>query len=184
MSELTLTVMRLGFLAVLWLFVIVAIQVIRSDLFGTKVNPRSSRRGTNATAAGGAATATPVTAARAAAPAQTGPAAGQTQGGGGRRRGGPTQLVVVQGSLAGTTVALQGQTITLGRAHDSTIVLDDDYASSRHARIYPDQTGQWTVEDLGSTNGTYLDRQRLTAPTPLQPGMPIRIGRTVIELRK
>ncbi|MFF2541148.1 FHA domain-containing protein [Kitasatospora sp. NPDC058063] len=184
MSELTLTVMRLGFLAVLWLFVIVAIQVIRSDLFGTKVNPRSSRRGTNTTAAGGAATATAATVARAAAPAQAGPAAGQTQGGGGRRRGGPTQLVVVQGSLAGTTVALQGQTITLGRAHDSTIVLDDDYASSRHARIYPDQTGQWTVEDLGSTNGTYLDRQRLTAPTPLQPGMPIRIGRTVIELRK
>ncbi|MEV7185946.1 FHA domain-containing protein [Kitasatospora sp. NPDC093102] len=182
MSELTLTVMRLGFLAVLWLFVIVAIQVIRSDLFGTKVNPRSSRRGASATTAGGAATAT---AARAAAPTQAGPAAGQTQGGGGgRRRGGPTQLVVVQGSLAGTTVALQGQTITLGRAHDSTIVLDDDYASSRHARIYPDQTGQWTVEDLGSTNGTYLDRQRLTAPTPLQPGMPIRIGRTVIELRK
>ncbi|MGW3073776.1 MULTISPECIES: FHA domain-containing protein FhaB/FipA [unclassified Kitasatospora] len=181
MSELTLTVMRLGFLAVLWLFVIVAIQVIRSDLFGTKVNPRSSRRGAGATTGGGAATAT---AARAAAPTQAGPAAGQTQGGGGRRRGGPTQLVVVQGSLAGTTVALQGQTITLGRAHDSTIVLDDDYASSRHARIYPDQTGQWTVEDLGSTNGTYLDRQRLTAPTPLQPGMPIRIGRTVIELRK
>nr|BFD92408.1 antibiotic biosynthesis regulator FhaB [Kitasatospora sp. Xyl93] len=181
MSELTLTVMRLGFLAVLWLFVIVAVQVIRSDLFGTKVNPRSSRRGASATAGAGAAT---VAAARAAAPPQAAPAAGQTQGGGGRRRGGPTQLVVVQGSLAGTTVALQGQTITLGRAHDSTIVLDDDYASSRHARIYPDQTGQWTVEDLGSTNGTYLDRQRLTAPTPLQPGMPIRIGRTVIELRK
>ncbi|MFE4512883.1 FHA domain-containing protein [Kitasatospora sp. NPDC056783] len=181
MSELTLTVMRLGFLAVLWLFVIVAIQVIRSDLFGTKVNPRSSRRGTGVATGGGAAT---TTAARAAAPAPAPPAAGQTQGGGGRRRGGPTQLVVVQGSLAGTTVALQGQTITLGRAHDSTIVLDDDYASSRHARIYPDQTGQWTVEDLGSTNGTYLDRQRLTAPTPLQPGMPIRIGRTVIELRK
>ncbi|MFF2351975.1 FHA domain-containing protein [Kitasatospora sp. NPDC058115] len=176
MSELTLTVMRLGFLAVLWLFVIVAVQVIRSDLFGTRVNPRASRRG-------GAATATaPAAAGRA---PQGQPAAGgpPTQGGG-RRRGAPTQLVVVQGSLAGTTVALQGQTITLGRAHDSTIVLDDDYASSRHARIYPDQTGQWTVEDLGSTNGTYLDRQRLTAPTPLQPGMPIRIGRTVIELRK
>ncbi|MEU8923566.1 FHA domain-containing protein [Kitasatospora sp. NPDC048545] len=184
MSELTLTVMRLGFLAVLWLFVIVAIQVIRSDLFGTKVNPRSSRRGASAAAGGGAATqaAGRPTPSPAAAPAA--PAAAQTQPGGGRRRGGPTQLVVVQGSLAGTTVALQGQTITLGRAHDSTIVLDDDYASSRHARIYPDQTGQWTVEDLGSTNGTYLDRQRLTAPTPLQPGTPIRIGRTVIELRK
>ncbi|MGW2370886.1 MULTISPECIES: FHA domain-containing protein FhaB/FipA [Kitasatospora] len=181
MSELTLTVMRLGFLAVLWLFVIVAIQVIRSDLFGTKVNPRTSRRGAATASGGGAATTTAP--GRPAAPAPGNAGAGQTQGGG-RRRGAPTQLVVVQGSLAGTTVALQGQTITLGRAHDSTIVLDDDYASSRHARIYPDQTGQWTVEDLGSTNGTYLDRQRLTAPTPLQPGMPIRIGRTVIELRK
>ncbi|MFE7561125.1 FHA domain-containing protein [Kitasatospora sp. NPDC057500] len=178
MSELTLTVMRLGFLAVLWLFVIVAVQVIRSDLFGTRVNPRASRRG------GGAATAAPAPAPPGRAPqGQPAPGGPPTQGGG-RRRGAPTQLVVVQGSLAGTTVALQGQTITLGRAHDSTIVLDDDYASSRHARIYPDQTGQWTVEDLGSTNGTYLDRQRLTAPTPLQPGMPIRIGRTVIELRK
>ncbi|WP_405018611.1 FHA domain-containing protein [Kitasatospora sp. NBC_00070] len=174
MSELTLTVMRLGFLAVLWLFVIVAVQVIRSDLFGTKVNQRTARRPAAPAAAGagqGGAARPPQQA--------SGP---PTQGG--RRRGGPTQLVVVQGSLAGTTVALQGQTITLGRAHDSTIVLDDDYASSRHARIYPDQTGQWTVEDLGSTNGTYLDRQRLTTPTPLQPGMPIRIGRTVIELRK
>ncbi|WP_406201225.1 FHA domain-containing protein [Kitasatospora sp. NBC_01560] len=179
MSELTLTVMRLGFLAVLWLFVIVAIQVIRSDLFGTRVNPRSSRRGGAAQAA-----TAPAPAPGRAPQAAAGPAVQQTQGGGGRRRGAPTQLVVVAGSLAGTTVALQGQTITLGRAHDSTIVLDDDYASSRHARIYPDQTGQWTVEDLGSTNGTYLDRQRLTAPTPLQPGMPIRIGRTVIELRK
>ncbi|MFJ4094387.1 FHA domain-containing protein [Kitasatospora sp. NPDC089913] len=176
MSELTLTVMRLGFLAVLWLFVIVAVQVIRSDLFGTRVNPRSSRRG------GGAAA--PAAGAAGRAPQGQPPAGGPPTQGGGRRRGAPTQLVVVQGSLAGTTVALQGQTITLGRAHDSTIVLDDDYASSRHARIYPDQTGQWTVEDLGSTNGTYLDRQRLTAPTPLQPGMPIRIGRTVIELRK
>ncbi|MFB7909662.1 FHA domain-containing protein [Kitasatospora sp. NPDC056076] len=185
MSELTLTVMRLGFLAVLWLFVIVAIQVIRSDLFGTKVNPRSSRRGGGAATASGAAAAPSSAPGRPAAPAPgTSAPAAQTQGGGGRRRGAPTQLVVVQGSLAGTTVALQGQTITLGRAHDSTIVLDDDYASSRHARIYPDQTGQWTVEDLGSTNGTYLDRQRLTAPTPLQPGTPIRIGRTVIELRK
>jgi pSer/pThr/pTyr-binding forkhead associated (FHA) protein len=92
--------------------------------------------------------------------------------------------VVAEGSLAGTTVALQGQTITLGRAHDSTIVLDDDYASSRHARIYPDRDGQWIVEDLGSTNGTYLDRNRLTAPVPIPLGAPIRIGKTVIELRK
>ena len=175
MSELTLTVMRLGFLAVLWLFVIVAVQVIRSDLFGTKVVQRTAtaRRGTPAAA--GAATV------RQQPPQQREAARGQDRR---PRRGAPTQLVVTQGSLAGTTVALQGQTITLGRAHDSTIVLDDDYASSRHARIYPDQSGQWIVEDLNSTNGTYLDRTRLTSPTPLQPGAAIRIGRTVIELRK
>ncbi|WP_031509131.1 FHA domain-containing protein FhaB/FipA [Streptomyces megasporus] len=167
MSELTLTVMRLGFLAVLWLFVIVTVQVIRSDLFGTRVTQRATRRDESR---------------RPPQPRQAPqPAAGR---GGGRRRGAPTKLVVTEGSLTGTTVALQGQTITLGRAHDSTIVLDDDYASSRHARIYPDRDGQWIVEDLGSTNGTYLDRTRLTTPTPIPPGAPIRIGKTVIELRK
>ncbi|CAL9514292.1 pSer/pThr/pTyr-binding forkhead associated (FHA) protein [Streptomyces glaucescens] len=169
MSELTLTVMRLGFLAVLWLFVIVAVQVIRSDLFGTRVTQRGARREA----------ARPQQAARQAPPQQR-----QQPAGGRARRNAPTKLVVTEGTLTGTTVALQGQTITLGRAHDSTIVLDDDYASSRHARIYPDRDGQWIVEDLGSTNGTYLDRNRLTTPTPIPLGAPIRIGKTVIELRK
>ncbi|WP_405881057.1 FHA domain-containing protein [Streptomyces sp. NBC_01136] len=174
MSELTLTVMRLGFLAVLWLFVIVAVQVIRSDLFGTRVTQRASRRDASR----------PQQAARQATPPPQRQQAPPSSGGGRQRRGAPTKLVVSEGTLTGTTVALQGQTITLGRAHDSTIVLDDDYASSRHARIYPDRDGQWIVEDLGSTNGTYLDRSRLTTPTPIPLGAPIRIGKTVIELRK
>ncbi|GAA2316039.1 FHA domain-containing protein [Streptomyces kunmingensis] len=173
MSELTLTVMRLGFLAVLWLFVIVAVQVIRSDLFGTRVTQRGARREG----------ARPQQTARQAATPPA-PQRQQQSGGGRQRRGAPSKLVVSEGTLTGTTVALQGQTITLGRAHDSTIVLDDDYASSRHARIYPDRDGQWIVEDLGSTNGTYLDRTRLTTPTPVPLGAPIRIGKTVIELRK
>jgi pSer/pThr/pTyr-binding forkhead associated (FHA) protein len=171
MSELTLTVMRLGFLAVLWLFVIVAVQVIRSDLFGTRVTQRAARRGDERSRP-------PQQRQQQAAASRPQPQAAR------QRRGAPTKLVVAEGSLAGTTVALQGQTITLGRAHDSTIVLDDDYASSRHARIYPDRDGQWIVEDLGSTNGTYLDRNRLTTPTPVPLGAPIRIGKTVIELRK
>ncbi|NNN37959.1 FHA domain-containing protein [Streptomyces sp. S3(2020)] len=170
MSELTLTVMRLGFLAVLWLFVIVAVQVIRSDLFGTRVTQRGARREA----------ARPQQAQRQQAPPQQ----RQQPSAGRRGRNAPSKLVVSEGILTGTTVALQGQTITLGRAHDSTIVLDDDYASSRHARIYPDRDGQWIVEDLGSTNGTYLDRSRLTTPTPIPLGAPIRIGKTVIELRK
>jgi pSer/pThr/pTyr-binding forkhead associated (FHA) protein len=169
MSELTLTVMRLGFLAVLWLFVIVAVQVIRSDLFGTRVTQRAAVRRPE-----------PQDDRQRRQPRQQ-----QPSGRGGRqRRGAPTKLVISEGTLAGTTVALAGQTITLGRAHDSTIVLDDDYASGHHARIYPDRDGQWIVEDLRSTNGTYLDRMRLTVPTPIPPGTPIRIGKTVIELRK
>lgn len=175
MSELTLTVMRLGFLAVLWLFVIVAVQVIRSDLFGTRVTQRgAARRGGQEARSQQRQQAAP-------------PPQRRQEGGRGnnrQRRGAPTKLVVSEGTLTGTTVALQGQTISLGRAHDSTIVLDDDYASSRHARIYPDRDGQWIVEDLGSTNGTYLDRTRLTTPTPIPLGAPIRIGKTVIELRK
>jgi pSer/pThr/pTyr-binding forkhead associated (FHA) protein len=177
MSELTLTVMRLGFLAVLWLFVIVAVQVIRSDLFGTRVTQRGSRREEGRRQQ-------PAAARQQAAPPQQRGQQPAAAGGGGRRRNAPSKLVVSEGTLTGTTVALQGQTITLGRAHDSTIVLDDDYASSRHARIYPDRDGQWIVEDLGSTNGTYLDRSRLTTPTPIPLGAPIRIGKTVIELRK
>jgi pSer/pThr/pTyr-binding forkhead associated (FHA) protein len=170
--------MRLGFLAVLWLFVIVAVQVIRSDLFGTRVTQRASRRAENQNRPPAGRQQQPP-------PQRTQPSGrGSGSGGNRQRRGAPSKLVVSEGTLTGTTVALQGQTITLGRAHDSTIVLDDDYASSRHARIYPDRDGQWIVEDLGSTNGTYLDRTRLTTPTPIPLGAPIRIGKTVIELRK
>jgi pSer/pThr/pTyr-binding forkhead associated (FHA) protein len=89
---------------------------------------------------------------------------------------------VTAGALAGTRIALDGRPIMIGRADDSTLVLDDDYASTRHARI--SQSGNdWYVEDLGSTNGTYLDRNKVSGPTRVPPGTPIRIGKTVIELR-
>jgi hypothetical protein len=55
--------------------------------------------------------------------------------------------------------------LTLGRADDSTLVLTDDYASSRHARLVPGETA-WLVEDLGSTNGTYLNGAKVVRPTP------------------
>nr|BFE85079.1 hypothetical protein GCM10020093_076800 [Planobispora longispora] len=92
-------------------------------------------------------------------------------------------MVVVGGPLQGTTIPLAETPITIGRANDATLVVSDDYASSRHARLFP-QDGQWIVEDLNSTNGTYLDRTKVTRPTPVPLGVPIRIGKTVIELRK
>jgi pSer/pThr/pTyr-binding forkhead associated (FHA) protein len=160
MNELSLTIIRVAFLAVLWLFVIAAIGVVRTDLLG---GPAASRRGK-------ARQPQPPRQARPAKPARAG-------------RGSPRILVVTAGALKGTTLDLVQQQITLGRANDATLVLNDDYASSRHARIFP-QDGQWIVEDLGSTNGTYLDRQKVTRPMPVPAGVPIRIGKTVLELRR
>ena len=91
--------------------------------------------------------------------------------------------MVTAGGLTGTTINLGDETITIGRADDSTLVLTDDYASARHARLVP-QDGQWLIEDLGSTNGTYLDRAKVTGPTIVPPGVAIRIGKTAIELRR
>jgi hypothetical protein len=158
MNQLTLTVIRLAFLAVLWLFVIAAVGVVRTDMFGQAAVPRKRQRRPAAVP-----------------PRQPRPPRGQ--------RSTPGHLVVTGGALAGTTLGLSDQQITIGRANDATLVLTDDYASSRHARLYP-QDGQWIVEDLGSTNGTYLDRQKVSRPTPVPPGVPIRIGKTVLELRR
>jgi len=102
---------------------------------------------------------------------------------GGKTRSAPKQLLVTAGALAGTVIGLADQQITIGRAADATLVLTDDYASTRHARLFP-QNGEWIVEDLGSTNGTYLDRHKVTKPTLVPVGTPVRIGKTVLELRR
>ena len=162
MNALTLTLIRLAFLAVLWLFVIAAVGVVRTDLFGPALSGRQQRRQHKSQRA--------VKPSRPPRQARSG-------------RGAPQRLLVTGGALAGTTIGLTDQQITIGRANDATLVLSDDYASSRHARLFP-QDGQWIVEDLGSTNGTYLDRQKVTQPTPVPPGVPIRIGKTVLELRR
>jgi pSer/pThr/pTyr-binding forkhead associated (FHA) protein len=161
MNELSLTIIRVAFLAVLWLFVIAAIGVVRTDLLGGPST--TARRGKVR---------------QAQAPRQGRPTRPPRAG-----RGSPRVLVVTAGALKGASLDLAQQQITLGRANDATLVLNDDYASSRHARIFP-QDGQWIVEDLGSTNGTYLDRQKVTRPTPVPLGVPIRIGKTVLELRR
>jgi pSer/pThr/pTyr-binding forkhead associated (FHA) protein len=92
------------------------------------------------------------------------------------------QLVVTEGALTGTRITLGTQPVLIGRADDSTLVLTDDYASTRHARLSP-RGSEWYVEDLGSTNGTYLDRAKVTTAVKVPMGTPVRIGKTVIELR-
>jgi pSer/pThr/pTyr-binding forkhead associated (FHA) protein len=99
-----------------------------------------------------------------------------------RRGSGPARLVVVAGPLAGTSLPLTGSSILIGRSPGSTLVLDDDYASSRHARIFP-QGDQWYVEDLGSTNGTFIGDEQVTSAVPLTVGVGVQIGRSVVELQ-
>jgi pSer/pThr/pTyr-binding forkhead associated (FHA) protein len=153
-SALALQVMRFGFLALLWLFVLAAVRVIRTDLRASgqpRIATPPARRRSN----------------RAPAPAN---------------HRGPTHLIVTEGGLQGTRIGLTGAPVLIGRANDSTLVLTDDYASTRHARISL-QDGMWVVEDLGSTNGTYLGQRKLDGPVPMEVGVPLRIGKTVLELR-
>jgi pSer/pThr/pTyr-binding forkhead associated (FHA) protein len=73
--------------------------------------------------------------------------------------------------------------LTIGRAADNSLVVEDDYASSHHCRLVPGPAG-WTLEDLGSTNGTFVGKNRVTAPVPVKAGSTFKVGRTVLELRK
>ena len=159
MSELAILLIRLGLLALLWLFVFAALRVIRLDVFGPRV-PKASRPAPQA-------------------PAAPKPRAAKPQPKGKM----PRHLVVTAGSLAGQSIELDDAPVTIGRAPESTLVLTDDYASSQHARLVP-RDGQWLIEDLGSTNGTYLDKTKVTRPTPVPPGGKVRIGKTVLELRR
>ncbi|MBB6122027.1 FHA domain-containing protein FhaB/FipA [Nocardiopsis algeriensis] len=165
MSNLTLILIKIAYLAVLWLFILMAIGVIRTDLFGP--SKRKARK--------------PRPAARPA-PRRSAPSHSSARPQRSRRSG-PSVLAVTQGPLSGTTVQLGSQPILIGRAPDSTLVITDDYASGRHARVYS-ENGRWFVEDLNSTNGTYLGQQKLNRPQPITVGQPIRIGKTVLELRK
>ena len=63
------------------------------------------------------------------------------------------------------------------------IKVDDTYASQQHARLFG-KNGAWFVEDLGSTNGTFVNDQKLAAPAMVQVGDKIRVGTTVLELRR
>ena len=158
MSELTLFLIRAAYLAILWIFVLSAISVIRSDMFGARVpeSVRGSRRD------GG----------RAPKPAKQS-----------KRRSAPTYVLVTAGANTGARAELSQAPILIGRGSDAAIRLDDDYVSTRHARIAA-SGDQWFVEDLGSPNGTFVGTARITQPTTITVGNQIRVGKTVLELRK
>ncbi|HVV77552.1 MAG TPA: FHA domain-containing protein [Mycobacteriales bacterium] len=153
--------LRTVVLILLWGFVIAAVVAVRHDVFGTKPPKERAPRRTKAPK--------PARAPRPAKPSKA-------------HNVSPTRVVVVDGPLTGTSVALSSLPVTIGRADDSTIAINDDYVSSNHARLVPNGS-VWLLEDLGSTNGTMLDAAKVTAPTEVHAGSQIRIGRTVLELQ-
>ena len=160
MSELTLFLIRVAFLAILWIFVLSAISVVRSDMFGARVDqaPRADRKAERQTRK------------RDSRPAK-------------RPRGAPTQVLVTEGANQGESAPLDQAPILIGRGTDAAIRLDDDYVSTRHARVAA-SGDEWFVEDLGSTNGTYVGPVRITQPTTIGLGVQVRVGKTILELRK
>jgi pSer/pThr/pTyr-binding forkhead associated (FHA) protein len=156
MPPIFLLAVKVAFLIVLYLFVARAVRAVVLDVFG----PRTPRR-------------RPAKAAARTAPPRQPPSRPS------RRM--PKELVVTDAS--GTRTIPLKDSITMGRAATCDLALADTYVSNVHARIFM-KDGAWWLEDLGSTNGTYVNRAKVAVPTPVGPGDQIRLGKATLELRR
>ncbi|MFJ4045875.1 FHA domain-containing protein [Microbacterium sp. NPDC089987] len=162
MSELVLLLLRIGFLVLLWFFVFGVVYSLRADLFGVRVRKMPASEAAAVPAASPAPT-----------PAKV-PSNGRL----------PTHLIITSGPKTGLEVPLgSADSLSIGRSSESGLVIRDDYTSSHHARL--SKRGDiWTIQDLDSTNGTYLDGRRLgDKPLQVAIGTPIKVGATTFELR-
>lgn len=170
MPPIILTLLQALFLLLLYVFVARAVRAVLRDV--RTAAPASAPRQARA--------ARPSPAASAGSPM----APSQRRGGrGDRPRAQPRELVVHVSGGRPQVLPLDDGDITFGRTASATVVLDDPYVSDRHARVHHDGRG-WVVSDLGSTNGTFLNRVKVTAPTPIAPGDQLGVGRTVVEVRR
>jgi pSer/pThr/pTyr-binding forkhead associated (FHA) protein len=154
--QLVLDLLKWVFLILLYLFVFRAVRAIYLEL-----RPPTARRPARQ---------------RSAAPAPSRPPSR-------KQKKAPTKATVVEGSRDKGRSFPLGKELLIGRADKCQLVLDDTYVSQMHARIFPRGDGV-VIEDLGSTNGTYLNRQRITSATEVQRGDRVKIGKTVLEMRK
>ncbi|MDE0547573.1 FHA domain-containing protein [Microbacterium sp. C7(2022)] len=179
MSELTLLLLRIGFLVLLWAFVFAVIYSLRADLFGVKVRRMPEPAAAPAASPSPAASAPPKNATAPVAPPVT-PAA---------RKGAPattssvSRIVITSGPKSGLELPLGSEPLTIGRSSESGLVIRDDYTSSHHARLVL-WGEQWMLQDLDSTNGTWHNGTRVATPVPVLEGAPIKVGATTFELRK
>jgi len=177
MSELTYLILKFGFLALMWVFVFAVVYALRSDLFGQPVRRLvAPARPSEADQPGAAPFQTlpqaPVAAARSAGPA---PADRDSRE--------ATRLVITKGAKEGLEIDLPAEQLTIGRSGDAGLIIRDDYTSSHHARLLKWPSG-WVIQDLDSTNGTFLDGARVHTPTYIPLHTPVTIGTTTFELRR
>jgi pSer/pThr/pTyr-binding forkhead associated (FHA) protein len=178
MGELTLLLLRLGFLVLLWAFVFAIVYALRSDLFGQRAR-RLPAAAAGFPAAAPAASAAPSAAAPAA--PSTEPTAHRAPPHAGTKTA--KRLVITSGPREGVEIDLPAEQLTIGRSSESGLVIRDDYTSTHHARLML-WDDQWVIQDLDSTNGTFLDGSRVTVPVPVPLGTPVTIGTTSFELRR
>jgi len=169
MSELTLLLLKFGFLLLLWAFVFAVVYALRSDLFGERVRRLPEQKAASPAPAADASP-RPV----ASVPANSAPAATSESA---------SRLVITSGAKEGLELPLNNQPLTIGRSSESGLVIRDDYTSTHHARLVL-WGDEWVVQDLDSTNGTFLNGNRVHAPTPVPLNTPIKIGTTTFELRR
>lgn len=177
MSELTLLILRYGFLLLMWLFVLAVVFALRADLFGGRVR----RLPEAAAASAGPASAKPAAKAPSTPPTPT-PTA---KPGGKATTSTVSRIVITSGPKAGLELPLGSEPLTIGRSSEAGLVIRDDYTSSHHARLVL-WGDQWMIQDLDSTNGTLHDGERVqpSSPVPVKVGAPIKVGATTFELRK
>ncbi|QEO14493.1 FHA domain-containing protein [Agromyces intestinalis] len=181
-SQLTLVVLQLGFLLLLWAFIFAIVYALRSDLFGQRVRKLSNAAPVAAAASAPAPVPAPAPSAfpsSPVSPARGTPVVASASPGG----DGPTRLVITSGTKQGAEFPLGRDEITIGRSSDSAIIIRDDYTSTHHARLML-WNGQWMIQDLDSTNGTFLDGSRVTVPVPVPVGATVKVGATTFELRR
>jgi hypothetical protein len=174
MSELTLLILRLAFLAIMWLFIFAVVYALRSDLFGQRVRRQGSDVASPFASAAVAAPPMSVAAAPPTEPVATARASSKAVA---------TRLVITSGPKEGLEIELPSEQLAIGRSSESGLVIRDDYTSTHHARLLLWNDG-WVVQDLDSTNGTFLDGTRVTLPTLIPLNTPVTIGTTTFELRR
>lgn len=166
MSELALFLVRIGFVAVLWIFILSLLSVIRADLYGRRVISKIARQ--NAPQLGS-------TSGIAGSVASLGIEDGESFT--------PNHIAMLTGRNAGSNTSIEGKReVLIGRAASCDLVLGDEFSSNMHAKLV--LVGEdWVLQDLNSTNGTFLDGKRIGTPATIRAGMTIRIGTTTFELR-